>query len=44
MDIIHLRSLLIGISRCLDAYLLHIVNQQGLLQELTCWNLDIFFS
>lgn len=30
MDIIHLRSLLIGIFRCLDAYLLHIFNQQGL--------------
>ncbi|XP_020248404.1 uncharacterized protein LOC109825902, partial [Asparagus officinalis] len=28
MDIIQLRSLLIGIFRCLDAYLLHIVNQQ----------------
>ncbi|XP_020084796.1 uncharacterized protein LOC109707713 isoform X3 [Ananas comosus] len=28
MDIIHLRSLLIGIVRSLEAYLLHIVNQQ----------------
>lgn len=28
MDIIHLRSLLIGIFRCLDTYLLHIANQQ----------------
>ena len=31
MDIIHLRSLLIGIFRCLDAYLLHVVNHQGFL-------------
>lgn len=30
MDTIHLRFLLIGISRSLETYVLHVVGQQGM--------------
>jgi len=43
MDIIHLRSLLIGIFRCLDAYLLHVVNHQGFFPQTCRWNARTFF-
>jgi len=34
LDIVHLRSLLIGITSSLQVYLLHMENQQGMCQVL----------